>query len=44
MKYDNETEWKSFLTNHFNWNACNYKIDNLSHQMYYERLYTHGTN
>lgn len=44
MKYDNEEEWKPFLTKHFNWNACNYKIDNLAHQIYYERLYTHGTN
>ena len=42
MKYDNETEWKPMKTKYFNWNACNYKINDLSHQMYYERLYAHG--
>ena len=42
FKYDTETEWKPFLSKKFNWKTCNYKIDNLSHQTYYERLYTHG--
>ena len=44
MKYDNETEWKQLKTKYFNWGSANYKIDNETHRIYYERLYTHGQN
>ena len=43
-KYDNETEWKLFTLKKFNWNTCNYRIDNVPHKIYYERLYAHGSN
>ena len=44
FKYDKEKEWKPFVNKKFNWNACNYKIENDSYKTHFERLYAHGTN
>lgn len=43
-KYDDDANWKPMLTNKFNWNTCNYKIDDWHYKNYYEKLYKHGTN
>lgn len=36
--------WEQFNGKKFNWKTNNYKIDNESHRLYYERLYAHGIN